>query len=181
MKGYIFMFDSCHTIYGRLAHPVNVITDLQIKQWFSDSNRSLRLGIPNDESIAELRVYLNRLINEIRPASSILNATIKRNDSIYHKLQVRSLRQPSWHTHALRICELAREAWGSAGRWPRDPGPNSPLGLFTAEALNMVRHARGEPELSGDRISRVLQELKLPRLQEGRGLSKELEGQATSF
>jgi hypothetical protein len=163
MKGYIFMLDTCKTIYGRLAHPVNVISDLQIKQWFSDSNRSLRLGMPNDQSIAELRVYLNHLVNEIRPSSSIIEATIRRNDPIYHKLHVRSLRAPRWHTHAMRICELAREAWGSAGRWPRDPGPNSPLGLFTAEALNTIRRARHEDELSGDRISRVLQELlKLP-------------------
>jgi hypothetical protein len=67
-----------------------------------------------------------------------------------------NLRRPAWHTFAVLICHKARDAWASAGRMPRNRNVDSPLAAFTTAALNAVRLARGEDELSPDRISAIL-------------------------
>jgi hypothetical protein len=141
------------TLFGRLTHPSNHISHAQIRQWFVDANRSLRLRLPHDHAIAELRVYLNTLIDEIIPLA-IIKAPTFRDDQMREQIKV--LKAPRWHTHAVMICEKARLAWASVGRKPVDVGPSSALAAFTLEALNAVRQARGEPGLSLDRLAKVL-------------------------
>jgi hypothetical protein len=65
-------------------------------------------------------------------------------------------KHPSWHTFAVLIYERAQNAWASAGRMPRNRNVESPLAAFTTTALNAVRRARGENELSQDRVSAIL-------------------------
>ena len=50
----------------------------------------------------------------------------------------------TWHDDARSIEQLAKQAWGTAGREPRSRGPNDPLCMFVTKALNTIR-SRNRP------------------------------------
>lgn len=49
------------------------------------------------------------------------------------------IQQSTWHDGARSIGQLAKQAWGTAGREPRSRSPNDPLCMFVTDALNTIR------------------------------------------